>query len=319
MVFGLDRQLLLSLLLLICLSVCAQYPSPPPPSFALERELEASAVNASLASRINQYTTAQLLFNTSVSSVGLTLASQTHATLLAPQDDAWQNLAAQDGGAKVKELLDGKYGKLVLANLLKYHIVTEYLLYIDLQLLPDNEALPTLLSNSSVFLRQLNGQNVFFASNTSERGDPDGAVSNDPDISQDGVISIQGITSVLIPPLGLLLPSPPPPRPAFAPAPSPALAPSGGYDATATGPATGPVALPYSTIINASSATGFNASLYTSGARSGRQPAEDEILWYLLYFKIRRWLAHRRLGVLRWRPESDALRSYDWVVRFEVC
>lgn len=197
----------LLLFLYLTSSILAQAPGPA----SSETKYEIGALQKSLAAKGTQATTSELLFNTTI--LGRYLAEMPGATLLSPQDSAWSRLESQKDGPELKQLLNGTSGSTVLSNLLKYHIVTKYLLYVDLQLSTPGTALPTLL-NESVYLHPFNGQNVFYVNGSDTTIN---VTSNEPDINQDGLISIQGITQVLIPDLSTLYDSVEGPAPAPGP------------------------------------------------------------------------------------------------------
>ena len=107
------------------------HPPPTPLYLTLDQTDQLTRIEESLRSVGTQNMTLRLLFDSS--SVGMMLATLPAATLLAPEDSAWANLANQEGGAEVQRLLDGPSGSLILHNLLLHHVLRQCLLYADFQ------------------------------------------------------------------------------------------------------------------------------------------------------------------------------------------
>ena len=111
--------------------VSKPHPPPTPPYLTRNQTAELDRIKNSLRSAGTQNTTLRLLFDSST--VGMMLATLPGATLLAPQDSAWLNLANQEGGAEVQQLLNGPNGFHILHSLLLSHVLRQYLLYVDFQ------------------------------------------------------------------------------------------------------------------------------------------------------------------------------------------
>lgn len=150
-----------------------------------------------------------------------TFANQTAATFLLPWNASWSTVPAN-----IKSLLAGPNGKLVLTNLLLFHIIPQYRSSDDFQGTDAYTALPTLLGNGQViYFIPVDGQNFFYTDKATPKTN---ATDIGPDTFTDEIISIQEIDRVLIPQnlstlltpqMGLFPVQPPAPAPAPAPTP----------------------------------------------------------------------------------------------------
>eukprot|EP00897_Mesotaenium_endlicherianum_P005655 jgi/Mesen1/5117/ME000255S04092 len=232
-------------LLIPPLSFLLPSPRPPPPPPPLT-ELQKIILGLQASGR------AQLRAVLRNTGLDVVLSQQPGATLLAPTDLAFAGIP--DG---VKALLAGPDGRAYLANLLRYHIIPQYKDLPALLARPGLYSLPSFLEKAPVLVYTAEGK-VFFSSSDSGSNAaggsrrrllsgstgidvplPSASFDVAPDILADGIISIQGIEAVLIPPLQLLMnltlapplpplspPPPPPPPPPLPQAPATPRSPS---------------------------------------------------------------------------------------------
>eukprot|EP00897_Mesotaenium_endlicherianum_P003650 jgi/Mesen1/3312/ME000191S02449 len=208
---------------------------PPPPLTELQKiTLGLQRTNAT-----------QLLALLHLTGLDVQLALLGQATLLVPSDLAFASLPNE-----IKVLLAGPGGAVYAANLLRYHIIPLYKDFPGLLATPGLSTLPTLLLDTPLLVYVSNGSVSFTSSGSSSGSDASGArrrlldgatgivvpqptvgLLALPDILADGIISMQGVDGVLVPPLTALLnltsapplpqPSPPPRVPPLAPSSTP--------------------------------------------------------------------------------------------------
>eukprot|EP00897_Mesotaenium_endlicherianum_P000276 jgi/Mesen1/10249/ME000774S09581 len=190
----------------------SRLPPPPPPLTELQK----------VALALQRANATRLLALLRLTGLDAQLGRRSNMSMLAPSDDAFARMPE-----KIKALLDGPDGAAYAANLLRYHMIPLYRNYAALSAARGLYSLPTLLAKPVLVYTEA-GQ-VFFSSSESgkvggvrRRRLLDGGTGivvplsapsalNVPDILDDGILSVQGLEAVLIPPPDVLLNAPPAP------------------------------------------------------------------------------------------------------------